>query len=54
MGSKKDVWEHVKEMVKEVQIVLCLYILFAKKKRFLEPCVCLFLRTDSDRIDAIP
>jgi len=38
-------------MVKEIQVVLCLYILFAKKKSFLELSYCLFLRTERDRID---
>jgi len=35
------VWEHVKEMVQEIQVVLCLDVLFAKKKGFLRTVLLL-------------
>ena len=44
--------EHVNEMVKEIEVVLCFYILFPKKKRFIELSYDLFLHNEWDRVDA--
>ena len=31
-GARRDVWEHVKEMVKEIEVVLCLALHFISKE----------------------